>query len=193
MRGFAGFLTGLIGFCFCAAIAFPAGMVMRNAEGGAVVLLLAVGACVFLNVMVVGFYRLLGQLHETALFPDDPYYYPQRGRVQFFVGYLGLIATVGLTVVITFYVEVLRIRIGGGDLRAFLLLAWLVGWVFLGVFLGGVLSMLRDLHQKLFMNAGAGRRSLDGDDDIDIRLSRSSRAAANEPTEKRVAKPWDEV
>jgi len=208
MKGFVGFLTGAIGLCFFAAFSIIGPLTIRR--DGEVLFVVMLGiAYIFLNIMVVGFYRLLGQLHETALYPEDAYHYPQRGRVLFLVGYIGLTATIGFAAFVIVYGAMARI-IRPRDFEWLLLLAWFAGWVFFGLVLGGVLSMLRDVHQKLFISqAAASRRGFDDEDDgLDISLSRRRRERRNlhdddrtrrerydddaEPRERRSpAKPWD--
>jgi len=169
MKGVVGFVTGLIGFCFFAAIGIIFPIAMRR-EGPIFFIMTLIIAFVFLNVLVVGFFRMLAHLHEGALYPDDPYYHPQRGRALFFVGYIGLLATLGMVLMIPILIEVFRVRIGPREGEPFLVLAWFVGWIFLGLMLGGVALMLRDIYQKLFF--GAYRRRTEDDGDFDIRLRR---------------------
>jgi hypothetical protein len=215
MKGFVGFLIGLIGLCFFAAVSIIVPMTMpRRGDSMVIFMFMIVCAFAFLNIMIVGFYRLLAGLNESALLPEDSYYYPLRGRVLFFIGYVGLLATFGLTLVLAILPEIMRFRVGR-DMEALLALAWFVGWTFFGLMMGGVLAMLRDLHQKLYLGGGARSRRYD-DDDIDIssasRRPHSHRDARDErdyrdqdwpprrvppdddqTQEQRARKPWDEA
>src|SRR5687768_16847340 len=92
MKGAVGFLVGIIGLCFFAAVSPLAPIFMRR-EGPVIFLIILSVAFVFLIVLVVGFYRTLGSLHDTVLYPDDPYTQPLRGRGLFFTGCIGLLVT----------------------------------------------------------------------------------------------------
>ena len=83
MKGAVGFLVGIIGLCIFASATLVIPFTMQRSEGMAVLMLILIIAFVFLNVLVVGFFRMLGHLHETVLYPDDAYNYPQRGRALF--------------------------------------------------------------------------------------------------------------
>lgn len=168
MKGAIGFLVGLIGLCSSAALTAPLAYVMRRNEELAVAGVSLI-AFIFLNIMVVGFYRMIGHLHETVLYPEDAFHYPQRGRALFFVGYVGLLLTLAGPFVLVILVEVVRVRIlGGRQFEVLLVLAWLTGWAFLGCFLGGVLAMLNDVFHKAFYRTAAAEPRLDADDDFDI-------------------------
>jgi hypothetical protein len=167
MKGFVGFLVGIIGLCFFAAISIIVPMTMpRRGDSMVIFLFVLLCAFAFLNVLVVGFYRLLAGLNESALYPDDSYYYPIRGRVLFFVGYIGLLTTLGFTLFLAILTDVMRFRMGRDSTEALLAMAWFVGWVFFGVMLGGVLAMFRDLYQKLYL--GPRSRRFEDEDDLDI-------------------------
>jgi hypothetical protein len=206
MKGVGGFLAGMIGLCSFASLSILIPMTMRHDEGLFLFLFVLVVAFVFLNVMVVGFYRMLIQLYETALYPDDPYYYPQRGRALFFTGYIGLLATLGVVLFLAILPEIMRFRMGGSEIEVLLTLAWFVGWIFLGLLLGGILLMLRDVHEKLFL--GGGLRGADEPRELDIRRRpaprrderaadwpRGPRAARHDDRsdERPAAKPWDDA
>jgi hypothetical protein len=212
MKGVVGFLVGMIGLCFFASISILIPMTMRQNDGLLLFLFMLVVAFVFLNVMVVGFYRMLIHLHESALYPEDAYYYPQRGRVLFFTGYIGLLATLGFVLFLAVLPELMRFRFAGRDIEVLLSLAWFVGWIFFGLMLGGVWAMLRDVHQKLFLNAGA-RHGADDVDDFDISVKgrppgsrrnerdtdwphrpRGARRDQDDGSgERPAAKPWDDA
>jgi hypothetical protein len=184
MKGAVGFLVGLIGLCLFMALAGIIPFAMRRSEGLAILLFVVVVAFVFLNIMMVGFFRLLGGLHETVLYPDDPYHYPHRGRGLFLTGYIGLLVTLSSVFLLAVLPELLR-RGFGREAEALLVLAWVAGWAFMGCLLGGVLTMLSDLYHKAFYRTTVNPPSGPRDDDLNIARGAAPR---REPAPRRT---WD--
>jgi hypothetical protein len=180
MQGAVGFMVGSIGLCFFAAVAPLVPFFMGRIEGLAVLVLILVAAFVFLNVMVVGFYRMLNNLHETVLYPDDPHYYPPRGRALFFAGYVGLLITLVAVVMLTLLQEWSRFRIRGRDADYLLFAAWFAGWAFLGCLFGGVQMLLGDIYHKAFYRSTAHPNETEADDAYDIARRGSRRPVRRE-------------
>lgn len=149
MKGTVGFLVGILGFCFFAAVSIMPPILFRR-EGPVILGIIAIVAFVFLIILVAGFYRLISDLHETVIYPDDPYSQPLRGRGLFLTGCIGLLAVLVCAVLFAF-VQSTPLRIRGRDLEIILFfVAWFVGWAFAGCILGGVLMLLHDIHHKAF-------------------------------------------
>ncbi|MCI0681558.1 MAG: hypothetical protein L0Y71_05605 [Gemmataceae bacterium] len=193
MKGAAGFLVGIIGFCFFAAVSLLVPLFLRRGEGALLLLFVVVVAFVFLNVLVVGFYRMMSQLHDTVVYPDDPYSHPLRGRGLFFTGYVGLLATLVVAVLVTVMQAFPLLRFRGREVEIILFMTWFVGWTFTGCLLGGVLMLLYDIHHKAFY-----RTLLDppGDgygDEFDIsRRGSRARARRAEDDERPRQRRWEE-
>lgn len=192
MKGAIGFLVGIIGLCVFASVTLLIPMIVapRRSEGLLVVLILLIADFVFLNVLVVSFLRMLGHLHETVVYPDDPRYQPLRGRVLFFIGYIGLLVVLVLAVLVPVLSGLLRMRIGPGDEQVFIAIAWVAGWVFSGCLLGGVLMMLNDVFHKAFFRTMIGSPG-DRDDDLDV-SHRGARRPSRRDTDEDRARRWDE-
>jgi len=187
MKGAVGFLVGIIGLCLFASVSLLIPNTMRH-EAFAVFLVVIVVAFVFLNILLVGFFRMLGHLHETVLYPDDPYSYPQRGRALFFVGYVGLLLTLVFAVFVALLPELTRGRFGHRESEIVLLLTWFMGWIFFGCLLGGVLAMLSDIFHKAFYRTTVDPPDAEPNDALDISHHGSRRS---DPTDDKRPRPWD--
>lgn len=189
MRGAIGFLVGIIGLCLFAAASLLIPIVLNRSEGMVMLLAVMLIAFVFLNILIVGFFRMLGHLHETVLYPDDPSYHPPRGRILFFVGYIGLLVMLVFVVLLATLPELMRWRIRQRDIEPLLLIAWFVGWAFFGCMLGGVLMQLSDIFHKAYYRTMMRPPDAGGDDDYDITRPRQrSRAAEDNERPRR----WDD-
>ena len=194
MKGAVGFLVGIIGFCFFAAVSILPPILVRG-EGPVMVLIMSIVAFTFLNVLVIGFYRMIGGLHDTVLYPDDPYSHPLRGRGLFLTGYIGLLAVLVCTVCFALMQSSPAFRIRGRDLEIVLFfIAWFFGWGFTGCMLGGVLMLLHDIHHKAFYRTMAHRDDNRYGDDFDIsrRESRRRPREADEERERPRQRQWEE-
>lgn len=189
MKGGASFLIGIIGLCLFASMALMVPVYMRQSEGLPVFLLLIVAAFVFLNLLIVGFFRVLGHLHETVLYPDDPYSYPQRGRVLFLVGYVGLLLSLVFGLFIALLPELTRHRFNRHEGEILLVLCWFAGWIFFGCLFGGVLAMLGDLYHKAFYRTTLHPPDAAAEDEFDV-SHRSSRRSDRDA--ERRARSWEE-
>jgi hypothetical protein len=188
MKGAVGFLIGTIGFTLVGALTVMVPFLMRPPDALGIVLFLVAVDFVFLNVLVVGFYRIMGHLHETILYPDDAYYHRHRGRAMFLTGYIGFLVTLVFFFLVILMEEVLRMRFGG-ELRPLVLVAWLAGWVFLGLLFGGVLSMLSDIFHKAFYRSAVRGPREEIDEDLNIARNRRTPREEERTTRRR---DWEE-
>jgi hypothetical protein len=191
MKGAIGFLVGIIGLCFFISVTLLILIILdRRSESIAMVLTLLVVDFVFLNVLVASFFRMLGHLHETMVYPDDPYYQPLRGRVLYFVGYIGLLVTLVLFFMVGFLSDVLRMRMGPRDRDAAIVLALIAGLVFLGCLLGGVLRMLSDIFHKAFYRTMVGMAG-EREDELDISHRGARQLSPRDADEERLRR-WED-
>ena len=188
MRGAIGFLIGIIGLCLTGAATPWVTFLGRGRDGEIFVMGMLLIAFVFLNIMVVGFYRVLAHLHEAVLYPEDAFTYPQRGRALFFVGYIGLsVALVGMLLAILLPI-LTRWRISERELLPIFIIVWFGSWAFLGCTLGGVLMLLSDVFHKAYHRAMMRPPGADGDD---YDISRPRRRAREAEADERPRR-WDD-
>jgi hypothetical protein len=183
MKGAVGFRVGMIGLCIFAALFVLIPLLLGEAL--ALFLIMFIAAFIFLNVMMIGFYRILVSLHEMIVYPDDPLEVPQRGRGLFFTGYIGLLVTLVLVLLLAVLPE-LTGRGGRRNLEVVSVLAWVVGWVFVGCLLGGILAMLRDLYHNAFYRSAVNPPRVEPDDELNI-----ARGAARRGP-RRATRNWED-
>lgn len=188
MKGTVGFLVGIIGFCFFAAVSFLP-MILFRREAPVISVIIAIVAVIFFMIMVVGFYCLISGLHDTVLYPDDPYSQPLCGRGLFFTGCIGLLVTVTCPVLLL-VLRGFQIR---REMDVVLVIAWPVAWAFAACLLGGVLMLLHDIHHKAFYRTMAPPRDrYDDDFDISRRGPRRRPRRAEDEDERPRQRQWEE-
>ncbi|GEM_PF-6606759 len=189
MKGAIGFLVGIIGVSVFASMSILIRATMRGPERDMLFLIVLGVAFIFLNILVVGFYRMLGHLHETVLYPDDSHYRPLRGRALFFVGYVGLLVTLIFVILVDLVPQMLRFRINPGELQPLMWLAWFGGWVFFGLLMGSILMQLSDIYHKALYRTMV---SPPGDEDLDIARRGSRRNSRSGDDDEERPRRWDD-
>lgn len=190
MKGAIGFLVGTIGLCLFASISILVPLIGRRYE--ALVIVPIIVAFVFLNVLVVGFYRMLNNLHETVLFPDDPHYHPPSGRVLFFVGYIGMLVSLACPLLVLLLSQLLRWHMSERESMPLLFIAWFAGWAFLGCLLGGLFMLLSDVYHKAFYRTMFNPPNSDLQDDLDISRRGPRRQPDHADDSSERSRRWDE-